>query len=161
AGGTNGSLGTGLITNFAAIVFNKTGTNTINNNFYETGVVTNQGGGVFVFGGDNSLADMNFAVETNTTLRAASAAALARLVGTTLIENGGTLDVNGLNLGAKSVTVSGAGVGGNGSIVNSGAAQISALQSIILLTNTTFGGINRWDLRAGTVSSLDTGSNPY
>src|SRR5262249_20887163 len=75
SGGTNGSLGTGVISNSAAIVFNKTGTNTINNNFFETGVVTNQGGGVFVYGGDNSLADMNLAVETNTTLRANSATA--------------------------------------------------------------------------------------
>jgi len=161
SGGTNGSLGTGPISNSTAIVFNKTGTNTINNNFFETGVVTNQGGGVFVYGGDNSQADMNLAVETNTTLRTASATALGRLVGTTLIENGGTLDVNGQNLGAKSVSVAGNGVGGNGAIINTGTAQNSALQSIVLLTNATFGGTTRWDLRAGTVSSLDCGSQPY
>jgi autotransporter-associated beta strand protein len=160
-GSTNGSLGTGPITNMTGITFNKTGTNNVNNNFFDIGVVTNMGGGVFVFGGDNSLADMNFAVETNTTLRTASASALGRNNGTTLIENGGTLDVNGQNLGVKSVTVSGAGVAGNGSIVNSGAAQISALQSIILLTNTTFGGNARWDLRAGNVASLDTGNQPF
>jgi fibronectin-binding autotransporter adhesin len=161
SGGTNGSLGTGVITNSTVVVFNKTGTNTINNNFFDVGVVTNQGGGVFVFGGDNSAADMNFAVETNTTLRPGSAAALGRNFGTTLIENGGTLDVNGQNLGPKSVTVSGAGVGSNGAIVNTGTAQNNALQSIILLTNTTFGGNTRWDLRAGTASTLDTGNQPY
>jgi hypothetical protein len=59
------------------------------------------------------------------------------------------------------VTVSGSGVGSNGAIVNSGAAQISALQSVILQTNTTFGGASRWDIRAGTVASLDTGAQPY
>jgi fibronectin-binding autotransporter adhesin len=160
-GGTNGSIGTGLITNFTAVVFNKTGTNTVNNNFFETGVVTNKGGGVLVLGGDNSVADMSITVATNSTVRPATSTALGRNVGTTLIENGGTLDVNGQNLGAKSVTVSGTGVGGAGAIVNSGAAQISALQSIILQTNVTFGGIARWDLRAGTVSSLDTGGQPF
>jgi hypothetical protein len=52
-------------------------------------------------------------------------------------------------------------VGNNGAIVNSGAAQISALQSVILQTNVTFGGNARWDIRAGTVASLDTGGQPF
>jgi hypothetical protein len=160
-GGANGNLGIGVISNSTAVVFNKTGTNTVNNNFFETGVVTNKGGGVLVLGGDNSQADMNITVESNSTLRAASTSALGRNVGTTLILNGATLDVNGQNLGPKSVTVSGTGVGGNGAIINSGAAQISALQSVVLQTNTTFGGSSRWDIRAGTVASLDTGGQPY
>jgi len=160
-GGSGGNLGTGPITNQSTIVFNKNNTNTVNNNFFDTGVVTNKGGGLLILGGDNSLADMNIDVATNTTLRTASGGALGRNVGTTLIENGGTLDVNGQNLGPKSVTVSGVGVGTNGAIINSGAAQISALQSVILQTNTTFGGTARWDIRAGTVSSLDTGGQPF
>jgi hypothetical protein len=160
-GGTGGNLGTGPITNLSAIVFNKSNTNTVNNNFFETGGVTNKGGGLFILGGDNSLADMNIDVATNTTLRAASGTALGRNVGTTLIENGGTLDVNGQNLGPKSVTVSGVGVGNNGAIINSGAAQISALQSVILQSNVTFGGSARWDIRAGAASSLDTGGQPF
>jgi autotransporter-associated beta strand protein len=160
-GGTAGSLGSGPITNVSAIVFNKSNTNAVNNNFFDIGVVTNKGGGVLILGGDNSLADMNLDVATNTTLRAASGTALGRNVGTTLIEKGGTLDVNGQNLGPKSVTVSGVGVGTNGAIINSGAAQISALQSVILQDNTTFGGSGRWDIRAGTVSSLDTGGQPF
>jgi autotransporter-associated beta strand protein len=159
-GGTNGNLGTGVITNQSAVVFNKSGTNTVNNNFFDVGVVTNLGSGVLVLGGDNSLADMNITVVTGT-VRAASSTALGRNIGTTLVQSGGTLDVNGQNLGPKSVTVSGAGVGGNGAIINSGAAIISALQSIILQTNTTFGGVGRWDLRAGTVSTLDTGGQPF
>jgi autotransporter-associated beta strand protein len=160
-GGPSGNLGSGPISNLTAVVFNRTGTNVQNNTFFGTGVVTNKGGGVLVLGGDNSQADMNITVATNSTLRAASATALGRNDGTTLIENGGTLDVNGQNLGPKSVTVSGAGVGGNGAIVNSGAAQISALQEVILQTNTTFGGTGRWDIRAGTAASLDTGGQAY
>jgi fibronectin-binding autotransporter adhesin len=160
-GGTGGNLGTGPITNQSAVVFNKSNTNTVNNNFFDIGVVTNKGGGVLILGGDNSLADMNIDVATNTTLRAASGTALGRNVGTTLIEKGGTLDINGQNLGAKSVTASGVGVGTNGAIINSGAAQISALQSVTLQDNTTFGGSARWDIRAGTAAMLDTGGQPF
>ena len=147
-GGTSGSLGSGPITNLSAVVFNKSNTNSVNNSFFETGVVTNKGGGVLILGGDNSLADMNLDVATSATLRAASGTALGRNVGTTLIEKGGTLDINGQNLGPKSVTVSGVGVNTNGAIINSGAAQISALQSVILQDNATFGGSARWDIRA-------------
>ncbi len=160
-GGASGNLGSGVITNSTAITFNRSGTNTVNNNFYDIGVVTNMGTGVLVLGGDNSQADMNLTAVTGSTVRPASSTALGRNVGTTLIQNGATLDVNGQNLGPKSVTVSGTGVGSNGAIVNSGAAQISALQALILQDNTTFGGSARWDLRAGTVSSLDTGGQPY
>jgi len=159
-GGANGNLGSGPISNFTAVVFNKSGTNTVNNNFFETGVVTNKAG-VLVLGGDNSLADMNITVVSNSTLRPATATALGRNLGTTLIEFGGVLDVNGQNLGAKSVTVSGSGITNTGAIINSGAAQISALQHLILQTNVTFGGVNRWDLRAGTASTLDTANQPY
>jgi fibronectin-binding autotransporter adhesin len=160
-GGTAGSLGSGAITNLSAVVFNKSDTNTVNNNFFETGVVTNKGGGLLILGGDNSLADMNIDVGPNTRLRTASATALGRNVGTTLIENNGTLDINGQNLGPKSVTVFGNGVGDKGVIINSGAAQISALQSVVLQGNVTFGGTARWDIRAGTVSSLETGGQPF
>jgi len=59
------------------------------------------------------------------------------------------------------VTVSGNGVGGNGAIINTGIAQNSALQSIILAGDTRWGGTNRWDLRAGTASSLSTSGNAY
>jgi hypothetical protein len=84
-GGTNGTAGTGPITNLTAVVFNRSGTNTANNNFFETGSVTNMGTGVLVLGGDNSLADMNLDIQTNCTVRAASGTALGRNVGTTLV----------------------------------------------------------------------------
>jgi hypothetical protein len=160
-GGLNGNLGSGTITNSTAVVFNRTGTNFVTSSFFGTGGVTNLGSGVLVLNGDNSLADMNISVAPGGTLRTASSTALGGNVGTTLIQSGATLDVNGQNLGPKSVTVSGSGAGGNGAIINSGAAQISALQSVVLQANTTFGGSARWDLRAGTVSSLDTGGQPF
>jgi hypothetical protein len=160
-GGANGTIGSGFLTNFTAVIFNRSGTLNINNRFFETGVVTNSGGGIHVLGGDNSQADMNITVLSPTTLRPATGTALGRNTGTTLVQSGAVLDVNGQNLGAKSVTISGSGIGNAGAIINSGAAQISALQSLVLQGNTTFGGANRWDLRAGAEASLDTGGQPF
>ena len=82
------------------------------------------------------------------TLVASNATALGSVAGPTVI-SGGTLDVGGQNLGGEPVVVSGAGVGGNGAIVNGGVLQINALQ-YVTLDDATFGGANRWDIRAGT-----------
>jgi autotransporter-associated beta strand protein len=159
AGGTNGTAGNGPITNSIAVVFDRTGTNIVNNTFFGTGAVTNLVG-VLLLNADNSGAQMNL-VAISSTLRPGTPTALGTNVGTTTITSGSTLDVNGQNLGAKSLTVSGAGIGNNGAIINSGAAQNSALQWIVLQGDTTFGGTARWDLRAGSVSTLDTGGQPF
>lgn len=81
----------------------------------------------------------------------------------TTIASGATLDVNGINLGNELVTVSGAGVGGLGAIVNSGAGQNNALHDVLLAGDTTFGGAGRWDIRtnANGLANLSTGGNAY
>src|SRR5205814_266682 len=83
-------------------------------------------------------------------------------------------DVNGFALGGEAITVSGAGVGGNGAIINLGAQQTAALRFVTLAGNTTLGGAaqwnpsgnsNRWDIRGtntGIVSAtLSTGGSPF
>ena len=45
------------------------------------------------------------------------------------------------------MTVTGAGVGGLGAIINTGGGQNNALHNVILAGNTTFGGPGRWDIR--------------
>jgi autotransporter-associated beta strand protein len=91
------------------------------------------------------------------TLVVQNGAALGSVAGGTVATNGGTLDVGGMNLGAERVTVSSAGVGGNGALVNnSGVDQINALQQVVLAGNATFGGNARWDLR-GTGNTLEMG----
>jgi autotransporter-associated beta strand protein len=91
------------------------------------------------------------------TLVVQNGAALGSVTGGTIVTNGGTLDEGGMNLGTEVVTVSGAGVGGSGAIVNnSGVDQINALQQVVLAGNATFGGNARWDLR-GTGNALDMG----
>ena len=74
--------------------------------------------------------------------------------GGVFVTNGGALDVNGQNLTASSIaiTASGAGPGGTGALVNSGADQIHAFASLTLAGDTTFGGTGRWDLRGSSTS---------
>ena len=77
----------------------------------------------------------------------------------------GTLDINGIALNGsvyKNVSVSGAGVGGNGAIVNNGPEQNNALANVTLTADTTFGGTSRWDIRpvgAGTSTVIGGGFN--
>jgi autotransporter-associated beta strand protein len=77
----------------------------------------------------------------------------AKTAGTT-ISGTGALEINGQNLGAEEITISGTGFGGNGTIVNSGVDQINALQKVVLGGNASIGGTKRWDLR-GTGNYLD------
>jgi autotransporter-associated beta strand protein len=81
--------------------------------------------------------------------------------GNTIVSPGATLDVGGQNIGSEPVLVSGAGVGGNGAIVNSGAAQQNALLNVTLTGDTTFGGTNRWDIRGTGAALLGDGLGYY
>ncbi len=89
-------------------------------------------------------------------LVAKNSAAFGSAVSGTVIESGATLDVGGaakdsLNLGNEQFTVSGAGVGGQGAIINSSTGtQQNAFGKITLAGDTTFGGAQRWDLRSST-----------
>lgn len=86
-------------------------------------------------------------------LKTANATALGTVLGATFVNNAGALDLNGVNLGAEPVVVSGAGAG-SGAIFNSGASQPNALRFIALAGDTTFGGSGRWDVRANPSASF-------
>jgi fibronectin-binding autotransporter adhesin len=90
---------------------------------------------------------------TGGTLRATGIQALGSTTGTTTITDGGTLDVNGLDLGAENILVSGAGAGGNGAIVNNGGGTILNLHRVTLTGPTSFGGGARWDIRQTNVGT--------
>lgn len=88
------------------------------------------------------------------TFTAGIASALGNAAGATTVGAGGTLNTNGLNLGAEVINVAGTGVGGNGAIVNNSAtAQIQTLRFVTLTADATFGGVSRWDIR--TTATLD------
>ncbi|MDB6173324.1 MAG: outer rane autotransporter barrel domain protein [Chthoniobacteraceae bacterium] len=81
------------------------------------------------------------------TFKALGVQSLGSLTGTTTITNGGTLDVNNVDLGAEQVFVAGTGVGDNGAIVNYGGGTILNLHKVTLTADATFGGSGRWDIR--------------
>jgi autotransporter-associated beta strand protein len=161
-GGANGSIGSGYVVNNAALVFNQssnyatatttiisgggtlqkngTGTLTLNGNSPSfTGAVTISGGTV-VMGGANALGSTTATV------------ALA-------ISNNTALDVNGNIVGARNVSVQGAGPDGtSGAIVSSATTQQqNAFRYVTLTGNTTFGGSGRWDIRNNGGGTLTGG----
>jgi autotransporter-associated beta strand protein len=121
------------------------------------------------------------------TLKLGSSTALGATNSGTTIASGATLDfggtnlaANSINLGFEQVTVSGAGVGGQGAIINSATnSQQNAVRFVTLTGDTTFGGTlpgywltgqGRWDIRsqagnvdmaAATNAVLSTGGQPY
>lgn len=86
-------------------------------------------------------------------LKAANSSALGSVTGATLITNTGVLELNGLNLDAEPVVVTGAGAG-SGAVLNSGETQTNALRFVTLAGDATFGGSGRWDIRAHPTAAL-------
>jgi len=96
------------------------------------------------------------------TLRTGSGAALGTTAGGTTVHDGATLDLNGQNLGGEGITISGAGDGGGGALVNNGAAQAQALRTLILAADATIGGSGGLTMNnSGGAASLSTGGNSY
>ncbi len=111
-----------------------------------TGQTTVQAGTLYINTGNIGPSPV---LVTGGTLRVGNGGALGdATIGTTI--NGGTLDLNGQNLGAEPITVQGAGVSGNGVIINLGGAQNNALRYVTLNNDTTIGGTGRWDIRTDT-----------
>ena len=151
----NGALGTGEIQNYGALVFNPASFQTVASVVSGYGTLTKTGPGVTVLSGANTFTSP-VTIDSGT-LRAGSASALGDAFATTTITGTGTLDVGGINLGDEPVVVSGAGVGGTGAIVNSGATQGNALDNVSLAGDTVFGGPNRWDIDGVSSSATHPG----
>jgi autotransporter-associated beta strand protein len=147
----------------ASVLFN----NSVNNYTVSGGAIsgtatlTKSGVGTVTLSGNNTYSGVT--VVEGGTLIAQNNNALGAKTAGTVITNGGTLDlggnvfVAGFNLGTEVLTVSGAGVGGAGAVVNNSVnAQINAVQQMVLAGNASIGGSTRWDIR-GTGNALDMG----
>lgn len=126
--------GGGIIGGLTSII--KSGTNVL--------TITNTGansytGGVTINGG---------------TVQIGSATSLGATNSTTTIASGATLDIRGVTTVAQQIVVQGSGVGGNGAIVNRGAALANQgfTGNVSLAGDTTFGGTNRWDIYTGRLT---------
>lgn len=87
------------------------------------------------------------------TLRLGNASALGDTNTGTAVATGATLDLGGFSPGLEPVVVGGSGVAGAGAVINTGAAlSNNGLRGRVTLTgDTTFGGVNRWDVIGGTI----------
>ena len=146
-GGTAGNLGPNTITNNATLALNRSDDLAFANTMFGAGTLRKEGGSLLTVGA--SLAGFSGTLMVDGgTLRPTAATGLGNTTGGVTVNSGGTLDVNALNLGNEVVTARGAGVGGNGAIVNGSAtAQTQPLSTVILSGDTTVGGVGRWDIR--------------
>lgn len=151
-----GVLPTGSLIDNGTLLFNQTNNLTVSDGILGDGVVEQFNTNIVTLTGASSGGWS--VVISNGTLQAANNDALGSLPGGSVtVTNGGTFDVGGnttqnnANFGTKRFIIAGAGVGGNGAIVNSAnAQQQDAFQNVVLAADATIGGADRWDLRNGT-----------
>jgi len=168
-GSTNGTVGSGAITNYSNLSFDRSDAFTVPNNIAGSGSISNLGPGVVTLSGNNnSFNGADYLIQG--TLRAANSTALGNINGTTVtIFSNATLDVTGnsVNLGNLAINVIGTGVSNNGAIVNNGLNTITGtnLANVTMQGDTTFGGTGRLDLRSPVVgvntANLYTSGQPY
>jgi fibronectin-binding autotransporter adhesin len=151
-GGAAGQLGTDGVVNGGVLVLDRSDSVTVANSIGGGGAIIAQGGGTVTFSGGPFTGLLTVQAGT---LVAAGQNALGGSGGQgAVVLPGATFDINGQNLGYKSgvsgnsITISGSGAGGNGAIINSGAAQANALQSVVLAANATIGGAGMWEIGA-------------
>jgi autotransporter-associated beta strand protein len=155
----NGSLPPGNIIDNGTLVFSRSDNLVATNPVSGSGNVSQVNTNTVTLAGINSYSGTTFI--SRGTLRLNNTNALGSWTGGAVtITNGGTLDIGGFStaiaqasadFGAKQFIIAGAGVGGNGAIVNNGTnQQLGAFQTITLAANSSFGGPTRWDMRNGT-----------
>jgi fibronectin-binding autotransporter adhesin len=157
----NGSLGADGVINNGNLVFARSDNATIANPISGTGSLTQNGPGVLTLSGNSTFSGL--AVVAQSALKAGSSTALGSADGTTTVNDGATLDVNGQNLSTEPIVVSGTGLGGNGALINTGGDQLNAFRVVTLAADTVVGGTARWDIRnnASGPGMLITGGSPF
>ncbi len=152
------SSGTSGISGSASLIKNGSGTLTVsctNNTFT---------GGTFITGGTLKLADLNYVFPYG-------GGALNNNLGTVTVGNGGTLDINGVQVPnfqsfgpeGYNVFISGSGVGGNGALVNNNTNDNDLADPgyVTLTGDATVGGTGDVNIRHGVSPQLHTQSGAY
>jgi len=167
ANDANGSLPSGNVNNYGTLIFNNTDDITVANAIAGSGILIKTNTDALTLTADNS-SWTGSALVSEGTLKVGAVNAIGNGSTPITVMSGATLDFNGVANNLLSVTVSGAGVGGNGAIVDSGADVYPVVTNITLAGNTVIGGTGRWDLRSlgGTTgnpaaATLGTGGQPY
>jgi autotransporter-associated beta strand protein len=167
-GGTSGTLPAGNVSTDTgtALVFNRSDNLAVSSIISGLGTITQNGASILALNGDNSAFAGAITVASGT-LQAGSTNALGTAAVPVVVNSGATLDVNGQKFNnTQPITATGAGVGGNGAIVNNSTnAPNMILRNVTLAGNTTFGGYYDWDIHSSANpaadATLSTGGNPY
>jgi autotransporter-associated beta strand protein len=131
SGGTSGALGAGSVTDNGILIFNRSNNLSIFNAIGGSGSLQHLGTGSLTLGGANTYEGTTTVV--NGLLKLANSSALgATSVGTT-VQNGGTLDINGLSIGLEQISIDGMGSDGNGALINSNALSTAMSSGPVFL----------------------------
>ncbi len=141
-----GQFGNGPVVNSGTLVFNRPDNFTVNNTISGAGSITQNGAGIVTLNSNNTFTGP--VTVAAGTLRIGGPGSLGTIDAPTTVASGGTLDVNGQNVGAEIINIAGTGVGGNGALVNNGATQINSLRFVTLTADAAIGGTTRFDIRA-------------
>ena len=167
ANDANGTLPAGNVNNNGTLVFNRTDDLTVANAIYGTGTLVKTNANALTLATDNS-SWTGAAIVQQGTLKVGAINAIGNGSTPITVNSGATLDFNGVANNLLSVTAAGAGVGGNGAIVDNGADVYPVVTNITLAGDIVIGGTGRWDLRSlgGTTgnpaaAALSTGGQPY
>ena len=167
-GGTSGTLPPVKVSvdASATVVFNRSDNLAVASVISGLGTVKQNGASIVALNGSNSAFAGQIIVATGT-LQPGNTAALGTAAATVIVSNTATLDVNGQKFNNNQpIIVSGAGVGGNGAIVNNSTnAATQILRNVTLTGNTTFGGFSDWDIHSSgnpvSDATLSTGGNNF
>ncbi len=167
-GGTSGTLSSAKVSVDApaTLVFNRSDNLTVASVISGLGTVTQTGASIAALSGSNSTFAGQFIV-ANGTLQPGNIVALGSAAASVIVSNSATLDVNGQKFNNnQAITVSGAGVAGNGAIVNNSTnSPNQILRNVTLTGNTTFGGFSDWDIHSSanpaSDATLSTVGNNY
>ncbi len=138
-GDATGALGTNSVVDNADLWFNRSDNITVSNLISGSGNVQQKGSGILTLSGANAYSGT--ATVNSGTLKLANTSALGTIAGGTIVQSGGTLDLNGLSIGNEPLTIYGTGIGGNGALINTNTSATAVLNGILTLgANASTGG---------------------
>ncbi len=138
-GGTSGTLGAGSMVDNATLVFNRSNNIAVTNIINGTGALQQNGAGTLTLSGANGYSGIT--IVFSGVIQLANSTALGSTAAGTIVQNSGTLDLNGLSIGNEPVAISGAGGAGIGALVNNNSSSAALLGGPVTLgNNATAGG---------------------
>ena len=167
-GGTSGTLPAGNVSvdASAALVFDRSDNLAVPSAISGLGTITQNGGSLLALNGVNN-AFAGALVVAHGTLQPGNTNALGTAAVSVTVNSGASLDVNGLKFNnSQPITAAGAGVNGNGAIVNNSTnAPNQILRNVTLAGHTTFGGATNWDIHSSgnpvADATLSTAGSAY